>query len=297
MKLVLFLCIGLILSPSLFSIPQPDFAPMLFTWAACGFLFVAGLELSFKKVREQLKPALVLSSGAFLVPFIVGLIAAPLVLPGAPTRSILFFAIALSVSALPVIIQFLREAQVYGTPVGRLIVATATLCDMAAWVAFAFLLEDQAQQGWIESHLPVFCFFAGLVLADLPFISEKFKILSFKFSNWTFAPVFFIGIGWKINLHESFDLKQVVIITLLASVSKFWGTFIAAAPLKLRYQERVLVSMSLNARGAMEILIAATALKQGLIDETLFTSLVIMALVTSLILGPLTSTAATRSRN
>jgi Kef-type K+ transport system membrane component KefB len=297
MKLVLFLCIGLILSPTLLALKQPSFAPMLFTWAACGFLFVAGLELSFKKVRAQLKPALILSTGAFILPFVVGLLAAPLILPGASSRTILFLAIALSVSALPVIIQFLREAKVYGTPVGRLIVATATLCDMAAWVAFAFLLEEQAQQGWIESHLPVFCFFAGLIIADLPFVSEKFKTFSFKFSTWTFSPIFFIGIGWKINLHESFNLTQVLVITVLASLSKFIGAYLAAAPLKINVKERVLVSLSLNARGAMEILIASTALKQGLIDETLFTSLVIMALATSLVLGPLTSTAAARSRN
>lgn len=297
MKLVLFLCIGLVLSPSFLSLAQPSFAPTLFTWAACGFLFVAGLELSFRKVREQFKPALILSSGAFILPFAAGLIAAPYILPGASTRSTFFLAIALSVSALPVIIQFLREAKVYGTPVGRLIVATATLCDMLAWVAFAFLLEEQAQQGWIESHLPVFCFFAGLIVADLPFVSEKFKEFSFKVSTWTFSPIFFIGIGWKINLHESFDLTQVVIITVLASLSKFIGTYIASAPLKLNVKERVLVSLSLNARGAMEILIASTALKQGLIDETLFTSLVIMALATSLVLGPMTSTAASRSRH
>jgi Kef-type K+ transport system membrane component KefB len=42
----------------------------------------------------------------------------------------------------------------------------------------------------------------------------------------------------------------------------------------------------MNARGAMEIILASVALEQHLIDERLFVALVVMALVTSLLSGP-----------
>ena len=43
----------------------------------------------------------------------------------------------------------------------------------------------------------------------------------------------------------------------------------------------------MNARGAMEIILGTLALNAGLIDEKMFVALVIMALVTSMMSGPL----------
>jgi Kef-type K+ transport system membrane component KefB len=43
----------------------------------------------------------------------------------------------------------------------------------------------------------------------------------------------------------------------------------------------------MNARGAMEIILGLIALESGLINETIFVSLVIMALVTSMTSGPM----------
>ena len=42
----------------------------------------------------------------------------------------------------------------------------------------------------------------------------------------------------------------------------------------------------MNARGAMEIVLASTALEVGMIDRRLFVALVIVAVGTSLISGP-----------
>ena len=47
------------------------------------------------------------------------------------------------------------------------------------------------------------------------------------------------------------------------------------------------VGFGLNARGAMEIILGTLALNAGLIDEKMFVALVIMALITSLMSGPL----------
>jgi Kef-type K+ transport system membrane component KefB len=43
----------------------------------------------------------------------------------------------------------------------------------------------------------------------------------------------------------------------------------------------------MNTRGAMEIILGLIALENGLIDERVFVSLVIMALITSMTSGPL----------
>ena len=45
----------------------------------------------------------------------------------------------------------------------------------------------------------------------------------------------------------------------------------------------------MNARGAMEMILATVARDAGLIDDRLFVALIIMALVTSFISGPIIS--------
>jgi Kef-type K+ transport system membrane component KefB len=42
----------------------------------------------------------------------------------------------------------------------------------------------------------------------------------------------------------------------------------------------------MNARGAMEMILASIALEYGLIDERVFVALIVMALVTSMLSGP-----------
>ena len=55
----------------------------------------------------------------------------------------------------------------------------------------------------------------------------------------------------------------------------------------LTKRESLAVGFGLNARGAMEIILGTLALAAGLIDEKMFVALVVMALLTSMISGPL----------
>ena len=52
-------------------------------------------------------------------------------------------------------------------------------------------------------------------------------------------------------------------------------------------RESLAVGFGLNARGAMEIILGTLALNAGLIDVKMFVALVVMALLTSMISGPM----------
>lgn len=56
---------------------------------------------------------------------------------------------------------------------------------------------------------------------------------------------------------------------------------------RLPREEVIAMSIALNARGAMEIIMAKFALSAGVINNEFFLSLVIMALGTTLIIKPL----------
>lgn len=281
MKLFLFIAAGLILSPTLLNIPKTETVSLLGTIAAYVFLFAAGLELSLKKTLAHLKEASWISVGAFIFPLMTGYAGALYLLPEGSNT--LFVATAMAVSALPVIIQLLKEANLYTTNLGRLIVSAATLCDILAWIMFSFLLPPQSMGPWIASHLPVFVFMAGLFISDWNLISEKRIEQLESFTRWVFAPIFFVTIGWGLNLAQHFDARQVAIVTLIAFAGKIIGSYAVSRWRKFNHTDSMTIGLSLNARGAMEILMATFGLKAGLIDMTLFTSLVAMAIITSMV--------------
>ena len=58
---------------------------------------------------------------------------------------------------------------------------------------------------------------------------------------------------------------------------------------KMPWRQSVAIGFAMNARGAMEMILATVARDAGLIDDRLFVALIIMALVTSFISGPIIS--------
>jgi Kef-type K+ transport system membrane component KefB len=64
-----------------------------------------------------------------------------------------------------------------------------------------------------------------------------------------------------------------------AGLGALWGG--------LKLKEAMAVGFGMNARGAMEIVLGLLALQAGVISEQLFVAIVIMAVVTSVMAGPM----------
>lgn len=283
MTFPVYVLLGLILGPSGLHLSAPP--ALLFKICAAGFLFVSGMECSFQGMGRHLKVVLGISLGSFVIPLALGLFVAPL-FQFEDFVSSWVFATALSVSALPVIIQILRERSLLNHLLGHIIIAAASLCDIAAWACFMFVLPQEQQATWIWSHFPVLFFFLGLLWKlFLPLPGLFLRNIEIA-SRWIFAPIFFIGIGLQLNIWKSFNLWLALGTIALAFAGKIIGGLLAAKLLKLPKQEAWIISVALSARGAMEVLLAQLAFHSGLISEMWFTILVIMAIITSLTAGP-----------
>jgi Kef-type K+ transport system membrane component KefB len=70
-------------------------------------------------------------------------------------------------------------------------------------------------------------------------------------------------------------------------LGKIGGASVGARIGGMHWRQALAIGFGLNARGAMEMILASIALEQGMIDERLFVALVVMALVTSILSGPL----------
>lgn len=103
-------------------------------------------------------------------------------------------------------------------------------------------------------------------------------------------PLFFTysGLNTKIGLLNSWYLVGMCLLVLLAAVvGKGVACTVAAKMSGLTMRESLGIGTLMNARGLMELIIINIGLQRGIISEGLFASLVIMAIVTTLMASPI----------
>jgi len=74
---------------------------------------------------------------------------------------------------------------------------------------------------------------------------------------------------------------------IVACVGKIGGVGFGALIGKFPPREALAIGFGMNARGAMGMILASVALEYQLIDQRVFIALIIMALVTSMLSGPI----------
>ncbi len=103
-------------------------------------------------------------------------------------------------------------------------------------------------------------------------------------------PVFFVysGLNTRIGLLDHWHLwLMAALLTLLAILGKGVGCALAARLAGEPWRESITVGVLMNARGLMELIILNIGLEQGVITPTLFTMMVLMAVITTLMASPL----------
>jgi Kef-type K+ transport system membrane component KefB/mannitol/fructose-specific phosphotransferase system IIA component (Ntr-type) len=135
-------------------------------------------------------------------------------------------------------------------------------------------------------HAVFGAFIVGIVVGDSPRLKEHTRVVIHQFVTNIFAPVFFASLGLKVDFFRAFDLRLCVLVLSIATVAKVLGCSVGARLGGLKWRESAAVGFGLNARGAMEIILALIAHEAGLIREQILVALVVMALGTSLLSGP-----------
>jgi Kef-type K+ transport system membrane component KefB len=103
-------------------------------------------------------------------------------------------------------------------------------------------------------------------------------------------PLFFIysGLNTKIGLLNSPELWGYCFLILVAAIAgKGIACWLAALATGLPNREALGIGTLMNARGLMELIIINIGLQRGIISEELFATLVIMAVVTTLMASPI----------
>ncbi|MFD9434142.1 cation:proton antiporter [Streptomyces sp. NPDC060002] len=102
-------------------------------------------------------------------------------------------------------------------------------------------------------------------------------------------PVYFVVAGLKVDLRGvGLDgLIELGVILLVAIGGKFGGTYLGARSQDLPAKDSATLAALMNTRGLTELVILGVGLELGLLDGSLYSLMVVMALVTTAMTGPL----------
>ncbi len=133
-------------------------------------------------------------------------------------------------------------------------------------------------------------FVMGLVMPRHAGLSNEVTKRTEDYVLTLLLPLFFAYTGLRTNIGQ-LGRPELILITLgliaIAILGKFGGTFLAARTMNLPSRQSAALGALMNTRGLTELIVLNLALDEGVISPALFTGLVVMALVTTLMTGPL----------
>ncbi|BCJ58793.1 cation:proton antiporter [Micromonospora endophytica] len=102
-------------------------------------------------------------------------------------------------------------------------------------------------------------------------------------------PVFFVVAGLQVDLStvDGSALLELALILLVAISGKFIGAYAGARLNRVGARQAGALATLMNTRGLTEIVILSVGLQLAIIDQQIFSMMVVMALVTTIMAGPL----------
>jgi len=190
-------------------------------------------------------------------------------------KIILFFGLTISIGlfVLPRLGRYISRAGIKNSTAyfTLILIVTFGYCELAELAGMHSILG---------------AFMAGLFIKDNLFprkISKELNKAFFDVSIGFMAPIFFVSAGFFVDVTVfQTDLGLLVLITFLAIIGKILGTALFYLPSRNGWREGITIGTGMNGRGAVEIIIAEIGLEMGIIDKTIFSILVFMAIFTTL---------------
>jgi len=149
---------GIVLGPSLLGHFFPnifnflfaaDSLPNLYILSQIGlilFMFVIGMELNMKALKEKVSQVLVISHASILIPYFLGMSLAYVYYEEFAVNQTkflpfaLFIGISMSITAFPVLARIVQEKGLTKTHLGTIAIASAAIDDVTAWCLLALVI-------------------------------------------------------------------------------------------------------------------------------------------------------------
>ncbi|WP_073308682.1 cation:proton antiporter domain-containing protein [Flavobacterium terrae] len=357
---------GIFLGPSLVGMYFPEFSSVLFPVESLAnlqflsqiglilFMFVIGMELDLKVLKNKANDAVIISHASIVIPFALGMVLAYSIYHKFAPQGVeflsfsLFLGIAMSITAFPVLARIVQERGIHKTRLGTIVITCAAADDITAWCLLAVVIAIVKAGSFVSalyviglaalyvivmlflvkpflkrvgdlygkndnlSKPVVAIFFLTLIISSyctevigihalfgafmtgaiMPDITKFRNIFIDKVEDIALIlllPLFFVFTGLRTQIgliNDPYLWKVTGLIILVAVIGKFLGSAIAAKVVGQDWKDSFTIGALMNTRGLMELVVLNIGYDLGVLSSEIFTMMVIMALVTTLMTGP-----------
>ncbi|AMO20159.1 cation:proton antiporter [Flavobacterium columnare] len=183
---------GIFLGPSVVGMYFPEFTTLIFPIESLGnlqflsqiglilFMFVIGMELDLKVLKNKANDAVVISHASIIIPFALGMVLAYFVYHKFAPQGVeflsfaLFLGIAMSITAFPVLARIVQERGLHKTKLGTIVITCAAADDITAWCLLAAVIAI-VKAGTFASSLYIIALAAIYVLVMLFLVKPFLK--------------------------------------------------------------------------------------------------------------------------
>jgi K+:H+ antiporter len=359
---------GIVMGPSVLGLIYPQAVAFLFPASSMEtlrllsqvgvviFMFIVGMELNLRQVREKGSAAVMISHASIIVPFLLGtalslFLYRDLAPAGTSFNAFaLFIGVAMSITAFPVLARILEDRGLSKTQLGSIAITCAAVDDVTAWCILALVIALVKQAGIETSAITVvltLIFAALMIFLVRPQLGRVIKdpdeqlhrrrlipvILAFvfvcalitetigihalfgafvagvvmppsaefriflkdkldAFGSYALLPLFFAFTGLRTQiglLTEWQDWVMCAVIILVAIAGKLGGSMLMARWTGMRWPDAFSIGVLMNTRGLVELVVLNIGYDLGILSGRIFAMMVLMALVTTFMTGPLLS--------
>lgn len=328
------------------------------------FMFVVGMELNVRHVKEKGSAAVMISHASIIVPFVLGTALAlflyrGLAPPGTSFSAFaLFIGVAMSITAFPVLARILEDRHLTQTNLGSIALTCAAVDDVTAWcilalvialvqasgiavslatvvftllfaAAMIFVVRPQLRRIVRETtgshvhtrrviagvlafvlicalitetigiHALFGAFIAGVVMPPAADFRTFLRDRLDAFSAAALLPLFFAFTGLRtqiglLNDWQSWALCGVIILVAIAG--KLGGSMLMSRFTGMSWTQSFSIGVLMNTRGLVELVVLNIGYDLGILSGRIFAMMVLMALVTTFMTGPLLSLVNIRAK-
>ena len=357
---------GIVLGPSVLGLIFPQAMTFLFPATSLEtlrllsqigvvlFMFIVGMELNIRHLREKGSAAVMISHASIIVPFLLGatlslFLYRELASPETYFNAFaLFIGVAMSITAFPVLARILEDRGLSQTYLGSIAITCAAVDDVTAWCILALvialvkatgvgisavtivltlvfvllmalvvrpqlgrIIKDPDSQVHRRRLVPIIlafvltcalitesigihalfgAFLAGVVMPPSTefriFLKDKLE----AFGSYALLPLFFAFTGLRTQvglLTGWYDWVLCAVIILVAIAGKLGGSMLMSRWTGMTWSQSFAIGVLMNTRGLVELVVLNIGYDLGILSGRIFAMMVLMALVTTFMTGPL----------
>lgn len=230
---------GIVLGPSLLGLYFPEFSDILFPEASKGnlkflsqiglilFMFIVGMELDLKVLRNKANDAIVISHASIIIPFSLGVGLAYFLYDSFAPLNVqflsfaLFVGISMSITAFPVLARIIHERGIHKTKLGTIVITCAAADDITAWCLLAAVIAI-AKAGSFVSSLYVIGLSIAYVMLMIKVVRPFLKRIGDLYSTKASLTKPIVAIFFLVLIISSYATEVIGIHAL-------FGAFMAGA--------------------------------------------------------------------